>query len=73
MENKKMYLDKYDIMQMFECCEAKALMIIRCIKKVSDTLRLKGKVTQTDFDCWYYKHKNTVDKELLRSNANVVV
>ena len=55
MENTKMYLDKFDIMRMFDCGETKALMIIRCIKSVSDTLHLKGKVTQLDFDCWYNK------------------
>ena len=55
MESKKMYLDKYDIMRLFDCGESKAVMIIRCIKSVSDTLHLKGKVTQIDFDTWYQR------------------
>ena len=72
MESKKMYLDKYDMMQRFNCCESKAMMIIRCIKSVSDTLKLKGKVTTTDFDCWYNKRNRTANEEQSRSDQNVV-
>ena len=67
-----MYLDKFDMMQMFDCRESKAMMIIRCIKKDSDTLHLKGKVTPAYFDYWYNKRQGTIDKKLPKRGANVV-
>lgn len=51
--NTKLYLDKFDIMEMFDCGADKALSIIRSIKSVSDSLKLKGKVTPRDFELWY--------------------
>lgn len=52
------FLDKIDIMKMFDCCEPKALSLIRSIKSVSDRAGLKGKVTITDYNEWY---NHTVD------------
>ena len=50
---EKAYLDKYDIMNIFDCCADRALAIIRSIKSVSDNLKIKGKVTKADYDAWF--------------------
>lgn len=50
-ENKS-YLDVFDIMNLFECGEAKAYSIIRAIKAVSSTIPIKGKVAQIDYERW---------------------
>ena len=47
------FLDKYDIMNIFKCGSDRAMAIIRGIKSVSDTLKLKGKVTLADYYAWY--------------------
>ena len=52
LRNEKQYLDKHDISEMFDCGRDKAIGIIRSIKKVSDTCKLKGKVTLNDFEKW---------------------
>ncbi len=49
----KLYLDHIDIMDMFDCGKDRALAIIRSVKSVSDTCKLKGKITRPDFDVWY--------------------
>lgn len=49
----KLYYDKYDIMNMFNCGADKAMAIIRSIKSVSDSLKIKGKVTTTDYEAWF--------------------
>lgn len=49
----KLYYDKYDIMNMFHCGVDKAMAIIRSIKSVSDSLKIKGKVTTTDYEAWF--------------------
>lgn len=49
------FLDKYDIMKIFSCGVAKAIGIIRAIKAVSDSTKIKGKVTLTDYQIWYNK------------------
>ncbi len=49
----KLYLDCIDIMDMFDCGKDKALSIIRSVKSVSDTCKIKGKITKPDFDKWY--------------------
>ena len=50
---EKAYLDKYDIMNIFDCCADRAMAIIRSIKSVSDSLKIKGKVTKADYDAWF--------------------
>ncbi|MCM1043328.1 MAG: hypothetical protein NC350_03870 [Corallococcus sp.] len=50
---KRQFLDKHDIMQIFECGRSKAEGIIRSIKSVSDKLMIKGKVTVSDYNAWY--------------------
>lgn len=50
---KKLYFDKDDIMRMFNCSESKAYAIIRSIKSVSDSLKIRGRVTLADFERWY--------------------
>lgn len=49
------FLDKYDIMNIFKCGSDRAMAIIRGIKSVSDTLKLKGKVTLVDYEIWYQR------------------
>lgn len=50
---KKQYLDKNDIMNLFDCGTNKAYAILQSIKIKSDIASLDGKVTLTDFDIWY--------------------
>lgn len=50
---EKAYLDKYDIMNIFDCCADRAMAIIRSIKSVSDSLKIKGKVTKADYEAWF--------------------
>lgn len=46
-------VDKYDIMDMFKCGEAKAYSIIRSVKKCTgDKLGIKGKVLITELNEW---------------------
>ena len=40
-------------MNIFDCCADRALAIIRSIKSVSDSLKIKGKVTKADYDAWF--------------------
>ncbi len=50
---EKDYLDKHDIMSIFECGEAKAMCIIRSIKSYTGNhLALKGKVLKTEYEAW---------------------
>ena len=51
--SESVYVDKYDIMDMFKCGESKALSIIRSVKKCTgDKLGLKGKVLVTELNEW---------------------
>lgn len=55
----RQFLNVADIMQVFDCSRGKAQSIIRAIKSVSDIAQLKGKVTVTDYEKWFYgKEKN---------------
>lgn len=50
---ESIFMDKYDLMNMFKCGEAKALSIIRSVKKCTgDKLGIKGKVLVTEFTEW---------------------
>lgn len=71
----KLYYDKYDIMNMFHCGVDKAMAIIRSIKSVSDSLKIKGKVTTPDevvkqiitlgLRCQFREIKNPTIKEMM--------
>lgn len=50
---EQQYLDINDIMQVFDCGRSKAQGIIRSIKAISDTAKLKGKVTVADYEKWF--------------------
>ena len=50
---EKAFMDKYDIMNLYSCGCDKAMAIIRSIKSVSDSLKIKGKVTKNDYLAWY--------------------
>jgi hypothetical protein len=46
------YYSTSSIKEMFSCSTAKAQQIIRCIKSVSDSLGIRGKVSAADFEYW---------------------
>ncbi|MBQ9744497.1 MAG: hypothetical protein IJW19_05160 [Clostridia bacterium] len=53
LKNGSAFVDKYDLMDMFKCGEAKALSIIRSVKKCTgDKLGIKGKVLVTELNEW---------------------
>lgn len=57
----RQFLDTADIMKAFDCGRSKAQSIIRGIKAVSDIARIKGKVTVTDYESWYYGKKEVTE------------
>lgn len=51
--SEKQYLDKYDIMSIFDCCVNSAINIIRSIKHVNGGGALpKGKVLPSEYERW---------------------
>lgn len=52
MENTKMYLDHNDIQRLFGCGKNKAYEIIQSVKVVSNTLKIRGKITRKDLETW---------------------
>ena len=51
--NRAQFLDVQDIMKLFACGRGVAYKRIQEIKAVSDILRLRGKVTISDYEAWY--------------------
>ena len=49
---EKLYLDYRDIQCLFGCGKNKAYEIIQSVKVVSNTLKIKGKITRKDLDVW---------------------
>lgn len=60
---EKLFYDYIDIMNMFGVGATRAYGILRSIKLVSDSLRIKGKVTVADFDKWYNMPRQEIKKE----------
>lgn len=50
--NTPQYLNKFDIMRIFDVGINKAMEIIWRIKQVSDIANIKGKVTIKDYELW---------------------
>ena len=53
---EKQYISVKDIENIFNCSSPVAQKIMRQIKSVSDRLGVKGKVTLSDYECWYKKN-----------------
>ena len=50
---QKVVYDKFDIMNLLGCGEAKAQSIIRSVKYCTgDKTKLKGKILVTEFEAW---------------------
>lgn len=47
------YITVKDLEQIFDCSRGSAQRIMRQIKAYSDSLRIKGKVTTTDYEAWF--------------------
>ena len=63
LKAKKPYIDHNDIKELYGCGNSKSYQFIREIKSVSHILPLKGKVSFTDHDNWYYQTQQQGGKQ----------
>jgi len=57
--NNAQYLSIKDLMRIYDCGYNVAFRIMREIKAVSDIMKVKGKVTLSDYERWYNQIDNS--------------
>lgn len=57
--NNAQYLSIKDLMRVYDCGYNVAFRIMREIKAVSDIMKVKGKVTLSDYERWYNQIDNS--------------
>lgn len=52
-KNSKLYFTYIDIQAIFNCGRNRAYDIIKSVRKYSNALGVRGKITVTEFDMWF--------------------